>query len=100
MRTTLHRLSLVSLLILSLFLLGCYKDSVKRDSPPSDKPLPPRVDCNQPSAVDPPPHPTVADIEAWTIWAVKAYFTIGQERSLDRIEEDCIQQLKTKGIIR
>lgn len=85
---------------LSLFLLGCSKDLIKRDPPPSAKPLPPRVDCNQPSATDPPPHPTLADIEAWTKWAVMAYLTIGQERELDRIEEACIQTLKTEGIIR
>ena len=101
MRTKpLHRLFAILTLVLSLFLMGCSKDFVKREPPPSVKPLPPRVDCNQPSAADPPPHPTLADTEAWTKWAVMAYLTIGQERELDRIEEACIQTLKTEGIIR
>ena len=97
MRTALHLLLLV---FLALFLPACSTDSTKRDLPPSVEILPPRVDCNQPSANDPPMHPTTADPEAWAIWAAAAYLTIGQERELDTIEEDCIQKLKAEKIIR
>lgn len=90
----------VLMLFLSVFLLGCSKDLVKREPPPLEAPLPPRVDCNQPSADDPPMHPLVDDPKAWVVWAAKAYLTIGQERELDRIEEDCIQKLRSEGIIR
>lgn len=62
--------------------------------------LPPRVDCNQPSANDPPWHPLTTDIQKWTVWAAQAYLTIGQERELDRIEEACIQKLKDQKVIR
>lgn len=67
---------------------------------PSEKPLPPRVDCNQPSAEDPPPHPRTDDIVAWTTWAARAYGVIRGERDLDAIEEACIADLKSKGVIR
>lgn len=97
MRTVLHLLLLACLLT---FLSGCRQDSVKRDLPPLVEPLPPRVDCNQPSATDPPMHPLTTDPVAWSVWATQAYLTIGQERELDKIEESCIWKLKEQGVIR
>lgn len=97
MRTVLHLLLLACLLT---FLSGCRKDSVKRELPPLEKPLPVRVDCNQPSATDPPMHPLTTDPVAWTVWATQIYLTVEQERELDRIEETCIQKLKDQGVIR
>jgi len=83
------------LLVLFIALTGCVsKPSVLVN----DKPLPPRVDCQQPAIADPPEWPVT-----WAEYPEALIVVLGlleQSIGYRKAEHDCIARLKARGDIR
>lgn len=63
-------------------------------------PEPPRVDCKQGWAAAPGKVPRTFDQPAWVAWARKTLGLWEEDRKLRRIEHECVQGLKDKGVIK
>ena len=84
---------LPALLILSL--TAC----ATRSTPPTTPPLPPRVDCQQPPAPEP-ERPRTWDLAGLSEALASALGALTEERRLSRVEDECHQRLRDRGVIR
>lgn len=85
-------------LTLALSLTACSKPYVKPTPP-----LPPRVDCQQGKTEDPAPAPACSPEQCGQTWVEYVVGLMGgwtEERRLRRIEHQCVDGLKDKGLIR
>lgn len=86
-------------LLLSLFLTAC----ATRSAPPTTPSLPPRVDCAQTPTDDPAAPPACSPAECEGVWVEYVAVLLWgwtEERRLRRIEQQCVQRLKSEGVIR
>lgn len=86
-------------LLLILFLTSC----ATRSAPPTTPSLPPRVDCAQGATDNPGTPPACSPAQCEGVWAeyvAELLWGWTEERRLRRVEQRCVQRLKTEGVIR